>query len=257
MQVDPYAATNALARGFDQMEGMAMSRARRQAGNALSAGNEAAAMSALGAAGDLAGQQAIGAGMDRRAAAEMQREQQEREARLDFLRQGAESLMRVPPDQRGEVYRGTLRPVLQQMGYPDEILSRLDTAQMGDNELRSLIVAAGGEIASPTAGDRQAGGRIVRPDPYTGQYTEVYAAPERENAPAGYRVTADGNLEFIPGGPADPRVISGAAGARRAPPRPRGSGSGVNGSARPGSQGQAAPAAPRAGLPSGFTVRRR
>jgi len=43
---------------------------------------------------------------------------------------------------------------------------------------------------------------------------------DEQNAPVGYRWRGE-QLEYIPGGPADPHVAGGLAGARRAPPRPR------------------------------------
>lgn len=43
---------------------------------------------------------------------------------------------------------------------------------------------------------------------------------DEPNAPVGYRWRGE-QLEYIPGGPADPHVAGGLAGARRAPPRPR------------------------------------
>jgi hypothetical protein len=133
--------------------------------------------------------------------------------------------------------------VLQQMGYPDEVLTQLDASEMSDSQLRALVTAVGGEVRPMTANDRTAGGNILRPDPYTGEYAPVYTAPvAAPAAPAGYRMTADGNMEYIPGGPADPRVVGSRAAAGRAPPRPRSGG--VGGSARPGSSGAAAPAGP-------------
>jgi hypothetical protein len=42
-----------------------------------------------------------------------------------------------------------------------------------------------------------------------------------QEAPTGYRYGEGGNLEYIPGGPADPRVMGAAAASRRAPPRSR------------------------------------
>ena len=243
MQVDPYAATNALSDGFNQQQMMAQSRARRVAGNALAGGDAAAAMSALGGAGDLAGQRQIGADMTRDADQMRERAEAERREKLTFILQGAEGLLQAPPDQRREIYTTTLRPVLQQMGYTDDVLAQLDSSEMSDAQLRALVTAVGGEVRPVTANDRAAGGNILRPDPYTGEYVPVYTAPvAAPAAPAGYRMTADGNMEYIPGGPADPRVVGTRAAAGRAPPRPR-SGR-VGGSARPGSSGAARPAPP-------------
>ena len=243
MQIDPYAATNALSYGFGQQQVMAQSRARRVAGNALAGGNTAGAMSALGGAGDLQGQRVLQSDMTAEADAMREREAAERTEKLRFILQGAEGLLQAPPDQRREIYTTTLRPVLQQMGYTDDVLAKLDSSEMSDAQLRSLVTALGGEVGAVTANDRMSGGNVLRPDPYTGEYSAVYTAPvAAPSAPAGYRMTADGNMEYIPGGPADPRVVGTRAAAGRAPPRPRSGGAG--GSARPGSSGQAAPAGP-------------
>jgi hypothetical protein len=241
MQVDPYAATSALSDGFNQQQAMAQSRARRVAGNALAGGNAQAAMSALGGAGDLAGQRVLQSDMTAEADAMREREQAERTEKLKFILQGAEGLLQAPPDQRREIYTTTLRPVLQQMGYPDDVLAQLDDAEMSDAELRSLVTAVGGELPSMTANDRMSGGNVIRPDRYTGEYGTVYEAPTAvPNLPAGYRLKADGDgMEIDPGYLAGQRELSGA---RRAPPRPRSGG--VDGSARPGSSGAASPAGP-------------
>lgn len=255
MQVDPYAATNALSDGFGQQQAMAQSRARRVAGNALAGGNTAGAMSALGGAGDLQGQRVLQSDMTAEADAQRERESSERTEKLKFILQGAEGLLQAPSDQRREIYQTTLRPVLEQMGYPPEVLAQLDDADMSDAQLRSLVTAVGGEVDAVTANDRMSGGDVIRPDRYTGVYSTVYDAPVAPpSLPTGYRRKADGS-----GMELDPDYLEGQqrlSGARRAPPRPRSGNSGVNGSARPGSGGQAAPAAGQ-GLPSGFTVRRR
>lgn len=253
MQIDPYAATNALSDGFNQQQMMAQSRARRVAGNALAGGDQAAAMSALGGAGDLAGQRQIGADMTRDADQMRERAEAERREKLTFILQGAEGLLQAPPDQRREIYTTTLRPVLQQMGYTDDVLAKLDSSEMSDAQLRSLVTALGGEVRPVTANDRMSGGNVIRPDPYTGQYGTVYEAPaDAPNVPAGWMLLPDGSMQPRPG------FVEGQgrlAAAGRAPPRPR-SGR-VGGSARPGSSGAAAPASGAGALPPGFTIRRR
>jgi hypothetical protein len=254
MQIDPYAATNALSDGFNQQQMIAQGRARRVAGNALASGNTAGAMSALGGAGDLQSQRVLQSDMTAEADAMREREAAERTEKLRFILQGAEGLLQAPPDQRREIYTSTLRPVLEQMGYPPEVLAQLDDADMSDAQLRSLVTAVGGEVGAVTANDRMSGGNVIRPDRYTGEYATVYDAPAAApNIPTGWMLNEDGSIQPRPG------LIEGQgrlAAAGRAPPRPRSGNSGVNGSARPGSGGQAAPAAGQ-GLPSGFTVRRR
>lgn len=59
------------------------------------------------------------------------------------------------------------------------------------------------------------GGDIVSVD---GDGAEViYDNPNDATAPPGYRFTPDGNLQAIPGGPADPRQAGALAGSKRAP----------------------------------------
>jgi hypothetical protein len=241
MQIDPYAATNALSQGYGQAQSMAQTRARMAAGNALASGNTQAAMSALGGVGDLQGQRVLQSDMTRDADEQRERERAERTEKLTFILRGAEGLLQAPPDQRRDIYTNTLRPVLQQMGFPDDVLSQLDASEMNDAQLRSLVTAVGGELPSITAGDRMSGGNVIRPDPYTGQYGTVYEAPAAApNVPTGWELLPDGSIQPRRG------LVEGQgrlAAAGRAPPRPRSSG--VGGSARPGTSGQAAPAPTR------------
>jgi hypothetical protein len=74
-------------------------------------------------------------------------------------------------------------------------------------------------------------GQIVSVNEATGE-TDV-VKPGQPAAPAGYQFRPDGSgLEFIPGGPADPRQAGTLSGAKRAPPR---AGSGGGGAAlKPG-----------------------
>lgn len=219
MQIDPYAATNALSEGFNQQQGMAQARARRVAGNALASGNTAGAMSALGGAGDLAGQRVLQSDMTREADQQREREKADRTEKLTFILRGAEGLLQVPTDQRREIYTTTLRPVLQQMGYPDEVLSQLDASEMSDAQLRSLVTAVGGEVRAVTANDRMSGGNVIRPDPYTGEYGTVYEAPAAApSVPTGWELLPDGSIQPRRG------LVEGQgrlAAAGRAPPRPR------------------------------------
>lgn len=241
MQIDPYAATNALSQGYGQAQRMAQTRARMAAGNALASGNTQAAMSALGGVGDLQGQRVLQSDMTRDADEQREREKAERTEKLQFILRGAEGLLQAPPEQRREIYTTTLRPVLQQMGYPDDVLSQLDASEMSDAQLRSLVTAVGGELPSMTANDRMSGGNVIRPDRYTGEYGTVYEAPAAApNLPTGWMMNEDGSISPRPGYVEGQRQLSAAG---RAPPRPRSSG--VGGSARPGTSGQAAPAPTR------------
>lgn len=248
--IDPYIASNALAAGYGQAASMAQNRARRDAGNALAGGDRQAAMAALGGAGDLASQRVIGQDMQAEEQRGIEAQEAERKEKLTFVLNGATSLLQVPPAERRQVYQQTFRPVLEQMGFPPEVLLQLDQSDMSDGTLNGLVAAVGGEVRKPTAFNTRQG--IVEQQPYGGYELAYPIEAEAPSAPAGFRYTTDGNMEYIPGGPADPRVRGVQAAATRAPRRT--GNSGVNGSARPGSQGQAAPAA---GLPTGFTIRGR
>ena len=252
---------NGMYETFNALQGVRQAGARRQAGNALASGNTAGAMSALGAAGDLQSQSTLQNDMTRDADAARKREQEEIEARKTFVLQGLDALERVAlsggsPEQVQEVWTTQLRPVMASMGMDEEALRQLDEADKSPASLQAFRSAFGGTNPNPWDDDQRVGNVIARPNRATGQYEPVYTAPvAAPSAPAGYRMTADGNMEYIPGGPADPRVVGTRAAAGRAPPRPRSGGAG--GSARPGSSGAAAPAAGAGALPPGFTIRRR
>lgn len=47
------------------------------------------------------------------------------------------------------------------------------------------------------------GGVLVATDPRTGAYQEIARGNDKTKMPAGYRPTPDGNMEAVPGGPAD------------------------------------------------------
>lgn len=171
MQVDPYAATNALSEGFNQQQAMAQSRARRMAGNALAGGNTQAAMSALGGAGDLAGQRVLQNDMTAEADAVREQEQEEIQARRTWMLQGVTALEQAPPDQVQDLWMTQLRPVMAAMGMGEDELRQLDAADKSPESLRAVRSALGGELPNPGVGYR--------------------------NAPGGRQ-------EYIPGGPADP-----------------------------------------------------
>jgi len=242
MQVDPYAATNALADGFNQQQVMAQSRARRDAGNALAGGNTQGAMSALGGAGLLQDQRVIGQDMTRDADAQRERDQEETEARKAFILQSLDALERLPPDQVQDVWMTQLRPIMAQMGMSEPDLLQLDAADKSPASLQAFRAAFGGENPEPWANDRSGpGGSVIRPQ-RAGGYSEVYTppvVPDAPSIPTGWELLPDGSIQPRRG------LVEGQgriAAAGRAPPRPRAGNSGVNGSARPGSAGQAAPA---------------
>lgn len=78
----------------------------------------------------------------------------------------------------------------------------------------AMLLGLAPERKFETVGDFQnPGAGIYQRDPTTGELRQV-TAPQRPNEPpAGYRYAADGNLTYVPGGPADPKNRS-----DRAPP---------------------------------------
>jgi hypothetical protein len=222
---------------------MQTERARRDAGNALATGNTQTAMSALGGAGDLQSVQALQQGEQEQSQAQAEAEREEQTRRLEFIGQAADAIYRAPPGERDAVWT-QLRPVFQQMGFPDDLLLQLDNAPKTDANLQAVIAASGREIASPFANDVTIGASRLRPNAQTGQYEPVYTDPvEMEYRQA--QIRAQDAL-------AGQRQASGAAATARAS-RSGGGGGGSRGG------GSAAPSGVRSGagqLPPGFSVRR-
>lgn len=165
----------------------------------------------------------------------------ERDDDMKWLGQAASGLRAVPYDQRREIYMRQVRPLLQQNGLDDAELAQVDAADLTDGELDSLLGTLGGTVTAPYASDVAGpNGSRLRPDRYTGTYSQVYA-PEfdpRVGAPAGYMWTDETRTRqvAIPGGSADPSVAGNLAASRRAPPRARSSGGGGSRSSGSGSR---------------------
>lgn len=234
--VDPRGTTNALAEGYSMLQGIQQDRARRMAGNALAGGDTQGAMSALGGVGDLQSIQALQDREIKDAERLREREEEDRKEAMGFLTQGATALLQAPPDQRQQLYMEVLRPTLEQMGYDPQILMQLDQADKSDANLRSLIVAAGGEVQSPYANDVTVGRARIRPDRYTGEYAPVYEAPvdpldqayrqaqiDALRAQEEQRMAATARSRRPPGGGGSGRGGSGGGSSGRPAP-PQGSG---------------------------------
>lgn len=203
--------------------------ARQQAGGMIAGGDLSGGANALLGAGDIAGGMAVtNAGQAQQAA--------NRERQQATLVAGASSLLRVPANQRPAFFSQRVAPILQQEGLGDYI-AQITPDNMSDEELQGFVVALGGEVEDPRVLQGQRGA-VDLYDPYTRTISNVRPA-EQEQAPNGYRWGPDGALQAIPGGPADPRVVSTRAAAGRAPPRARSSGGG--GSRAGGSAPAAAP----------------
>lgn len=235
---------NALAQGYERLRGMQTERARRDAGNALASGNTQRAMSALGGVGDLQSVQALQQGEQEQAQAQAEAEREEQTRRLEFIGQAADAIYRAPPGERDAVWQ-QLRPVFQQMGYPDDLLAQMDRAPKTDANLQAVMAAAGREIESPFANDVTIGGRRVRPNMQTGQYEPVYVDPLEEEY---RRAQIDAQRALM----TQRQASAGASNARAAR-------AGSSGGGSRGGGGSAAPSGVRSGagqLPPGFSVRR-
>lgn len=140
-------------------------RSRQQAGNALSTGDYGGAANALFQGGDLQG------GLDVQGA---QRTQQTatREQQRTAILAVVSGLRQLPADQRAAQLQN-IGPRLSVYGVTPEQLGTITPQDLSDTGLDSLIATMGGQA--------------------------------RSNAPSGYRYTANGALEAIPGGPEDPR----------------------------------------------------
>lgn len=210
----------------------------REAGQAYAGGNATDARNALLNGGMI--NEALQLGRyDQQAQRQATVDQQaQRDRHFATLVAGAQGLRRLPAEQRWQAYQTRVLPILQQDGVEQSVIGMITPDSLNDTDLDSLITAAGGEVAQPRYLQGQRGALDVI-DPYTGQVSNVRPAA-REDAPNGYRWSANGALEAIPGGPADPRTAGALASSKRAPKSGR-SGGGSSGAARP-SPAAAAPA---------------
>lgn len=245
---------NALNQMYGTLQAFDQDRTRTRAGRAYAGGDARGASSALAEGGLV--QEA--ADLDYRGAQQERiASEQEIEAasqRATVLMRGVQALQQVPYEQRQQVWQ-QLAPSLSGL-MPPEIIQQLEQADKSDQNLAAFGAALGQEAERLQLFQTRAGD-IIGVNPTTGDNRVVYDGPEQApDAPNGYRWTADGSLEAIPGGPADPRVTSSLAASRRAPPRGRSGGSSGGGS-RPAAPSRPATPAGGGSLPPGFTVRRR
>lgn len=151
--VDPYATTNALARGYDQMQGMATDRARMTAGNALAGGNTQGAIAALGGVGDLQSVQAL------------QRQQQEAQAAQEAQARNRQlGVMAAQGDYAGAAAAAYGAGDFDVGGQMAEAAARMDANQIKEAEERADMIAS---IAAPflqmPAAERAAARDAIRP----------------------------------------------------------------------------------------------
>lgn len=225
---------------YGTLEGLAQDRAKRQAGNALMQGDYQGAQGALYGRGMLAEGQAVG---------EMQQGQEDRQgqmeaaqkaeglrmqkAAIDTLANINEAMAAVPPEQRSEYFRTQVVPQLQGMpGVTPESVAPLldpsyDWSDQGIAAHRALLGQEAEKLTMFNLGDGQG---VVGFDASGRQRMQFTPPPDpTRGVPQGYQRRADGQgLEYIPGGPADPRAAGALAGAKRAPRVGRGGGGGTS-----------------------------
>jgi hypothetical protein len=151
--VNPLAA---FREGWDTTQGLFDARTRKQAGNALAAGDYRGGGNLLLGGGMLD----EGLGLlqydqrQQQAQVEAQRAQEQtakaaQKQSLVTMRDGASGLLQLPPEQRRTAWQTTTRPLLKQQGVPDELLARFDQSGFTDGELQPFISALGGELEKP------------------------------------------------------------------------------------------------------------
>lgn len=217
------------------------------AGQSIAGGDYAGGQNALLNAGMIGDAMGVQRHQAQQQQTQMREQEQMRERQRGALVEGATALRYLPADQRWAAYQSRVLPTLRQAGIGDDILGQINDQVMSDSELDMVIAMAGGEVQRPTAFNTAQG--IIERDPYSGAYSQGYAIERQPPAPPpGYRQTASGDLEYIPGGPADPRQAGGLAASRRAPK----TGGRSSGQASSGGVSRGASA-----LPPGFTIRGR
>lgn len=126
---------------------------------------------------------------------------------------------RVPEGERPNLVAQVL-PQLQAQGVmidPSAIRPEMLTDQ-GLQMIEAQLVAMGQDLeeVGREFNFTNVGGTLVRTDKRSGEAMPVFEAPQRPDVPAGYRMTPDGMLQAIPGGPADPSVVAALSRARPA-----------------------------------------
>lgn len=235
MQANPF---DAMAQSYNALQGAQDQRTQNRAGRAYAAGDMGGVSNALASGGQVENAQSFD---HNRAVEGRQQEADTRaqaEQRFSMLDRGVRTLQGVPAEQRNQVFK-QMAPQLSAILGPD-VIQQLGAADMSDESLAAFSTALGGEAQKLRLFQEARGGDIIGVDERTGQERSRIAGsgPADPTAPNGYRWTQDGNLEAIPGGPSDPRVVGTRAAAGRAPRRPSG-----NGGGHPRQSSAAAPAA--------------
>jgi len=222
--------------GYNTVQNFRDDYAKRQAGNALAGGDYRGASNALlqnGMLGD--GMDVMQAGQTRDKAAADAAKLRQGEG-LKAILDGGQSLLRVPAEQRRQVYEGQIVPLLRQRGVPDELLQQMGQSTFTDQELQTFVGGLGGELQKPewqilNMGERGAYA-VNKADPTQRQtlFEPRAPAPESVKAPDGiWERQPDGSWKKAAtfGPPARtfaPQRKSGGNGGAPAPARSYGSG---------------------------------
>lgn len=217
---------NALAAGQTSIDAFEQGQQRRlagQAGNALAQGDYGAASGALYRGGDLTGGMQVDQMGQQRQQQAAQAQAQGMDQRREGLKQAATAIRRTPAEQRAQVYQATIRPTLQQLGMPDELLMQIDQSPMDDASLDAFISALGGEqpgvkYMNTAQGvvairDGEMSGQLAFETPGKPQEPEYVEGPDGiyERTPEGWKKVA--NFGAAPKIFAPPRVSGGRGGA--------------------------------------------
>jgi hypothetical protein len=172
---------------------------------------------------------------DRMATQQRQLSEQEKAAageRVGFLMRATKTLRGLPAEQRAQVLQSQILPAMANLpGFDPELLSQIRQTDLSDQTLDVFSQSLGAEAAKYELFEAPNGDRYAYDPQDPTQNRLIYDAPDTPApAPTGYRWGPDGNMQFIPGGPADPGVVGTRAAAGRAPPRPRSGGGGMGGS---------------------------
>lgn len=227
---------NALAAGQTSVDAYEQGQQRRlagQAGNALAQGDYGAASGALYRGGDLTGGMRVDQMGQQRQQQTAMAQAQGMDQRREGLKQAATAIRRAPAEQRAQVYQATIRPTLQQLGMPDDLLMQIDQSPMDDASLDAFISALGGEQPGVKYMNTPQGVVAIRDGEMSGQL--AYEAPDKAQEPE-YVEGPDGIYERTPEG--WKKVANfGPAPRTFAPQRPSGGG------ARPAPAGRVDPSA--------------
>lgn len=229
---------NALAAGQTSIDAFEQGQQRRlagQAGNALAQGDYGAASGALYRGGDLTGGMRVDQMGQQRQQQTAMAQAQGMDQRREGLKQAATAIRSTPAEQRAQVYQATIRPTLQQLGMPDDLLMQIDGSPMDDASLDAFLAALGGEQPGVKYMNTPQGVVAIRDGEMSGRlaFEAPEKPPEQIEGPDGiYERGPDGQWKKVANfGPAPkvfaPRGSGGGGGMTPAAPAARSYGSGA------------------------------